>query len=453
VSREILKKTLVTLIVGISILALGVRQAEASGSVARFEQTYGGTKRQEAFCVIQTNDGGYALAGYTDSYGAGGADFWLVKTDASGNEQWNRAYGGPNDDEARCVIQTNDGGYALAGYTDSYGAGGADFYLVKTDSRGNELWSKTYGGPKDDVAYSVVQTNDGGYALAGYTQSFGVGHGATNYWLLRTDSAGTELWNRTFGGGGDDRCYSLIKTADGGYALAGKTSSFSIGFSQLWLVKTDANGNEIWNQTYGGYFDNLAYSVIQTSDGGYALAGSTDAAGAGGVDMFLVKANSTGYEAWNRTYGGSGYDEAWSVVQTKSDGGYALGGSTTSYGAGFADFYLVKTDSSGNLQWNQTYGGPSNDTCYSMIQTSDGGYALAGYTESYGPGPANFWLVKTDQNGVVPEFPSIDIPILFIAMTLTMVVIRKKLVREQSAPRSLNGDGKPTYVTIFRKIV
>jgi predicted secreted protein len=401
VSRALLQKALVMFMIGISILTLGIQRAEASGSVYGWEQTYGGTKSQEAFCVIQTSDGGYALAGFTESYGAGAANFWLVKTDASGNEQWTRTYGGSKDDEARCVIQTSDGGYALAGYTTSFGAGGADFWLVKTDARGNELWAKTYGGPGDDVAYSVVQTSDGGYALAGYTT---LAAGNTNYWLVRTDSDGNEVWNKTFGGGGDDVCYSMIKTDDGGFALAGKTSSFSIGFSDLWLVKTDAYGNEIWNQTYGGYFDNLAYSVIQTSDEGYALAGTTDAAGAGGVDMFLVKANSTGDEAWNKTYGGPGYEEAWSVVQTKPDGGYALGGSTTSYGAGGSDFWLVKTDSNGNTLWNQTYGGARNDTCYSMIQTSDGGYALAGSTASYGPGPLNFWLVKTDQNGAVSEF-------------------------------------------------
>jgi hypothetical protein len=425
--------------IGISILTLGIQRAEASGSVDGFEQTYGGTKSQQAFCVIQTNDGGYALAGYTQSYGVGTANFWLVKTDASGNEQWTRTYGGSKDDEARCVIQTSDGGYALAGYTTSFGAGGADFYVVKTDARGNEQWAKTYGGPKDDVAYSVVQTSDAGYALAGYTQSYGVG--VANYWLVRTDADGNELWNKTYGGLGDDRCYSVIKTDDGGFALAGKTSSFSIGFSDLWLVKTDAYGNEIWNQTYGGYFDNLAYSVIQTSDGGYGLAGTTDAAGAGGVDMFLVKANSTGYEEWNNTYGGPGYEEAWSVVQTKSDGGYALGGSTTSYGPpGASHFWLVKTDSKGNILWNQTYGGLRNDTCYSMIQTSDGGYALAGSTASYGPGPLNFWLVKTDQNGVVPEFSSIDILILFVAATLTVAVTRKKFTRRQSVPAPLNSE-------------
>ena len=201
--------------------------------------------------------------------------------------EWNKTYGGANGDLAYSVIQTNDGGYALAGYTASFGAVLIDFWLVKTDSAGNLVWSQTYGGANFDEAYSMIQTSDGGYALAGYTESFGAG--AADFWLVKTDSAGNLVWSRTYGGANGDVAYSVIQTSDGGYALACMTASFGAGWSDFWLVKTDSTGNMIWSQTYGGANDDVAYSVIQTNDGGYALAGFTKSFGAGGQDFWLVK--------------------------------------------------------------------------------------------------------------------------------------------------------------------
>jgi hypothetical protein len=416
-------KAFALLLICMSILAFNLQRAESSGSSAtEFSKTYGGTKRDEAYSVIQTSDGGYALAGFTSSYGAGGYDFYLVKTDANGNIQWYQYYGGAEDEEAHCVIQTSDGGYALAGYTESYGAGGADFWLVKTDKNGYELWNRTYGGAKDDIAYSVVQTGDGGYALAGYTESYGAG--LANFWLVKTDANGNALWNRTYGGTGSDDAYSLIKTNDGGYALVGMTGSYGVGDGDFWLVKTDANGTGLWNQTYGGVFTDIAYCVIQTSDGGYALAGYTESFGAGGDDFWLVKTDATGNLDWNQTYGGGGSDIAYSVIQT-GDGGYALAGYTESYGAGGADFGLVKTSADGSELWSHTFGGPKDDVAYCVIQTSGGGYALAGYTESFGAGVANMWLVKTDENGV-PEFPSFSILLLLLLVTFMFAIVLKK---------------------------
>ena len=303
-----------------------------------WNQTYGGPGDDEAYSVIQTSDGGYALAGYTNSSGAGGYDFWLVKTDPNGIMQWNRTYGGTGDDEAYSVVQTSDG-YALAGYTMSFGAGSADFWLVKTNLSGIMQWNRTYGGAGDDEAYYVVQTSDGGYALAGYTTSFGPNR-FWNFWLVKTDPNGNIEWNRSYGRGVEDEAYSVIQTADGGYALAGRTYlSVGAGYD-FWLVKTDSNGDMQWNQTYDLRLDDEAYSVVQTN-GGYALAGYTGSFGAGGYDFWLVKTNLSGIMQWNRTYGGAGDDVAYYVVQT-SDGGYALAGYTSSYGVGGYDFYLVK---------------------------------------------------------------------------------------------------------------
>jgi predicted secreted protein len=256
----------------------------------------------------------------------------------------------------------------------------------------------TYGGTNDDRAYALVQTSDGGYALAGWTNSFGAG--SYDFWLVKTDAAGTMQWNTTYGGTASDRAYALVQTTDGGYALAGNTQSFGAGWSDFWLVKTDASGNMMWNQTYGGTDWDYAYALVQTTDGGYALAGYTDSFGAGGSNFWLVKTDTNGNMQWNMTYGGTNDDRVYALVQT-SDGGYALAGWTNSFGAGGSNFWLVKTDTNGNMQWNQTYGGTNNDQAYALVQTTDGGYALAGYTYSFGAGSYDFWLVETDASGNV----------------------------------------------------
>jgi parallel beta-helix repeat protein len=349
-----------------------------------WNKTYGGTAIDEVYSVVQTSDGGYALAGYTGSYGAGSYDFWLVKTDSSGTAQWNKTYGGTGADYAYSVVQTSDGGYAIAGWTNSSGAGNFDFWLVKTDSSGTMQWNKTYGGTSIDYCFSLIQTDDGGYALAGHNSDF---------WLVKTDSSGTAQWNKTYGGISTERAYSVVQTSDGGYAISGETSSYGAGNLDFWLVKTDSSGTAQWNKTYGGANLDDMCSVVQTVDGGYALAGSTLSFGAGGLDFWLVKTDSSGTAQWNKTYGGASYERSCSLIQD-SDGGYALAGYTYSFGAGNYDFWLVKTDSSGTAQWNKTYGGTDADLGQSLVKTGDGGYAFAGYTHSFGAGDYDAWLIK-----------------------------------------------------------
>jgi hypothetical protein len=198
-----------------------------------------------ARALIRTIDGGYALVGWTSSFGAGYGDFWLVKTDGNGNAQWNKTYGGTNGDAAYALVQTTEGGYALAGYTGSFGAGNRDFWLVKTDASGTMQWNKTYGGTGDDAASTMVQTVDGGYALAGYTWSFGV-NWLPDYWLVKTDSSGNMQWSRNYGGTESDYANALVQTVDGGYALVGDTLSFGAGSYDIWLVKTDIESGLAW---------------------------------------------------------------------------------------------------------------------------------------------------------------------------------------------------------------
>ena len=273
----------------------------------------------------------------------------------------------------------------MAGVTGSSGAKAYDFWLLKTDSSGNETWSKTFGGYNYDTAYSVRQTADGGYIMAGYARSFG--RGGDDVWLVKTDSSGNEMWNKTFGGSSNDAAYSVQQTADGGYIMTGYTDSFGAGNSDAWLVKTDSSGNETWNKTFGSSGSDTGYSVQQTADGGYVMA-ATAYFGAGNNDAWLVKTDSSGNETWNKTFGGSNFDTAVSVQQT-TDGGYIMARYTASFGAGNNDAWLVKTDSSGNETWNKTFGGSSNDAAESVQQTADSGYIMAGYT-----GPSECWLIK-----------------------------------------------------------
>jgi hypothetical protein len=407
------------------------------GASSMWSQTYGGTGGSMAHSVIATPDGGYALAGYTGSFGANGVDFWLVKTDAFGNMQWNKTYGGTGADAAWSLVATSDGGYALAGkwnYTTYHSEiHDGDCWLVKTDASGNMEWNKTYEGTEHlgEHTGSLVATSDGGYALAGYTSSFGDGGG--DFWLVKTDASGNMEWNKTYGGTQFESASSVIATSDGGYALAGYTSSFEAGGgSDFWLVKTDALGNMEWNRKYGGTRVEGASMVIATPDGGYALAGSTQSAfGSADADFWLVKTDSSGNMEWNGTYGGTSFDFASSLVAT-SDGGYALAGRTESHIAGYSDFWLVKTDASGNMQWNQTYGGTGDNWAYSLVATSDGGYAIAGETSNFGPGSCGFWLVKTDEFGVVPEFSSWFAPLLVLAAAVPILIYRKRLLRTRS---------------------
>ena len=341
--------------------------------------------------VQQTTDGGYILTGLTSSYGAGGSDAWLIKTDSNGQKEWSRTFGGWVADTASTVQQTTDGGYILAGLTVSYAVDdhNSDAWLIKTDSEGEEEWSRVFGGSSYDEFLSVQQTTDGGYILAGSTESYGAGR--RDAWLIKTDSKGNEEWSQTFGGSSYEEAFSVQQTTDGGYILVS-----SAGENGAWLIKTDSEGKEEWSRTFG---EGIVYSVQQTSDDGYILAGLyivDDTEDDDNLDAWLIKTDSKGEEEWRKTFGGLHIDYARSVQQT-TDGGYIIAGFTGSdvekYGA-----WLIKTDSKGEEEWNEIFGSPTIDDLQevkSVQQTSDGGYILTGTTTPYSYKNFNVpWLIK-----------------------------------------------------------
>jgi hypothetical protein len=292
----------------------------ATGPSSHFCKAISGPESESGKSLIQTSDGGYAIAGFTYSFSAGETDVYVVKLDAHGNLQWTRTIGGENKDMGLSLIQTSDGGYAIAGYTPSFGAGGGDVYVVKLDANGNLQWTKTIGGPKDDQGFSLIQTSDGGYAIAGATQSFGAGE--WDVYVVKLDAKGNLQWTKTIGGPASEEGYSLIQTSDGGYAIAGSTSSFGAGAKDVYVVKLDAKGNLQWTKTIGGPKGEWGSSLIQTSDGGYAIAGVTSSFGAGDEDVYVFKLDKNG-------------NACCAVSQTSRVGsGGRLGSATPSIGSG-----------------------------------------------------------------------------------------------------------------------
>jgi hypothetical protein len=365
----------------------------------KFNETFGGDNTDKGHSVSQTLDGGYIVAGTTNSYGPGFADFWLIKTDEMGVEQWNKTFGGSDDDYGQSVQQTSDGGYIIVGSTNSYSAGLSDVWLVKTDSSGYEEWNNSFGGIDTDYGRTGHETSDGGYIIMGETRSYGAG--GSDAWLIKTDSLGNEEWNSTLGSSSTDVGSWGQQTADGGYIMAGNTNNASPSFNAL-LIKTNETGVEQWNKTFGGTDYDSANSVQQSSDGGYIITGYVSSFGDIFGDVWLIKTDDLGVEQWNKSFGGGAPDEGHSINQT-TDGGYIIAACTESYGPAGKNVWLIKTDSSGNEEWNKTFGGTQFDHGDSVRQTSDGGYIITGETWSYGPfGDA--WLIKTNQSGEIEFF-------------------------------------------------
>ena len=356
-------------------------------------RAYGGQADDYCLSVQQTSDGGYVMTGTTKSYGEGQADVYLVRVSSAGDTLWTRTFGGTSDDVGYSVRQTSDGGYIIVGGSSSFGSG-SQVFLVKTDSSGDHEWDRLYGyADHDEYGASVQQTSDGGYIMAGRTSD-----NSGDVFIVKTDGLGNTVWYDSKGyDNSNEDAASVQQTSDGGYILVGTTFQHDAQ-GDVWLVKIGADGGTGWYNHFGGAAADLGKSVRQTTDGGYIIAGVTASYGAGSADVYLVKTDAGGNQLWLKTFGGAEGDGGWSVQQT-TDGGYIIAGYTISYGAGSGDVYLMKTDGDGNQQWYRTLGGSAPDEGFSVQQTADGGYVIAGATESYGAGGLDFYLIKTDSDG------------------------------------------------------
>ena len=370
------------------VAAFTLLHSTSSLAMITFEMTFGGPNSDGAGTVLQTPDEGYIILGQADDFDLRGS-LYLIKTDSLGDTMWteNHTAHTPSCDGEPALDQTSDGGYVAVGYTS-----GNEVRLVKMDSLGDVTWSKTFPAATNQYGHSVQQTLGGGYIIAGH--SFPL-PGKVN--VIKTDPSGSLLWQNTYGGGGEDAGWSVCETFDGHYVIAGGTYSF--GPSQdVYLIKMDSLGDTTWTKTYGSAARDAAKCVKQTPDGGYIITGYTFAPGT--TDVYLVKTDSLGDSLWAKLYGGIHADGGESVDQTL-DGGYIITGKTASFGAGGYDLYLIRTDSIGDTIWTRTYGGSLNDVGKSVRQTQDGGYIIAGYTESSGAGGFDVYLIKTDENGLV----------------------------------------------------
>ncbi|MFH1321539.1 MAG: T9SS type A sorting domain-containing protein [Bacteroidota bacterium] len=369
---------------------------ESFAQLKYLQKAFGEVDEDNLVFVQPTFDGGYIFAGYTDNFGAGSYDYYLVKTDAAVQIEWSKIYGGPDWDFIMRVQQTADSGYVMVGYTWSFGAGQYDAYVVKTDVNGDEQWSKTYGGADIDYGHGIIQTMDGGYMITGSTQSFGAG--SEDVYMIKTDADGNTEWTKTYGGTSLDYGNITYQTADSGYVVVGTTYGLGAGNSDVFLLRTDVNGGFLWSKAYGGAsFDN-GISFRQTPDGGYIICGYTESFGEGNTDAYVIKTDSTGNLEWSKTYGGQEQDDAdW--IELTDDGGYILSGYTASFGGGNGDAYLIKLDMNGNPAWTKAYGGQYMDVGKSVLQTPDGGFIITGTTKSFGPGDYDGFVIKTDASG------------------------------------------------------
>jgi hypothetical protein len=360
-----------------------------------FQKTFGENGSDYGHAVQQTSDGGFIIVGITLGFGTSNVDVYLIKTNDRGDTLWTKTFGETEWDFAYSVQQTSDGGYIIVGAILSLSVGDYDVLLIKTDSSGNILWTKIFGGTGDDSGSSVQQTSDGGFIIVGTTSNFGSGD--KDVYLIKTDNNGGIIWTNTFRRLMWNSGNSVQQTSDGGYIIVGDTKD-PFSESYVYLIKTDSSGDSLWTKTFGGTDDDSGGSVQQTSDGGYIITGVTKSFGAGYEDAYLIKTDANGDSLWTKTFGGTNSESGSSVQQT-SDGGYIFTGRTISFGAGGSDVYLVKTDGSGNTLWTKTFGGAGNDKGNSVQQTSDGGYIIVGDTESFGPGDLDVYLIKTDANG------------------------------------------------------
>ncbi|MBD3285852.1 T9SS type A sorting domain-containing protein [candidate division WOR-3 bacterium] len=353
-------------------------------------KTYGGEQQDTAYSVCPTSDGGYVIAGITNSMGAGDCDGYLVKTDSAGNLDWEQTYGSEFADGFFNVLETSDGHYLVSGWT-SITPFNTDSWLVKVDALGNVVWEKTYGGGDIDSTIGMVPTHDGNYLAVGYSVSYAT-EGYADAWVLKFDpETGDTLWAKTYNysTGSGDFFVSGCQTPDDGFLFTGATS-VAVGNWDTYVVKTDSFGVPMWSRSYHwGVYDRV-FSACQTSDGSYLITGT---ANLGQGEVLILKMDEAGDTVWTKLYGGEGEDRSWGICPS-GDTMFFVSGRTSSFGSGGYDLWILAIDTEGDTLWTDTYGGTGDEWCYFPIMNAKGNLMLPAYTTSWGAGGADFWLLE-----------------------------------------------------------
>jgi hypothetical protein len=439
------KKTYIIILFTFFLLILPV---SAHPGEIIWQQTLGGPAEEWGYSLDSTADGGIISVGITHSLDASGTDeqrngdLWVNRLDKNGNLLWDRAFGGSETDYGLSVRTISDDGFIIVGTTGSNNGnisgyyGNGDLMVLRLSSSGNPLWHKVYGGNQTDEGGDILQTPDGGFILTGYTVSddgdVSGHHGGGDLWIVRLDSSGTIVWQKTYGGSGRDSGSSIIRTSDGGYALTGNTYSSdgditkNQGSSDLWVLKTDDLGNLLWNKTYGGSKLDWGHSLIELSGGDLLVAGVTvssdgDVSINKGVgDIWVLKLTPAGEKIWEKTYGGSFSDNVWNAEPSPSGGAYLVGETFSVDGdfiqsQGDSDLVIFEIDGNGTMVWNLTLGGSQYESGSWVKLLTDGNLVVSGITQSpdgdvsgYTDG-GDLWIVKVNAS-IESEQPIVEIP-------------------------------------------
>lgn len=365
-------------------------------------RSFGGSQNDTPTATALSADGGHILTGRSASFGQGSSSLWVLKTDRYGVPTWEKAFSGPFEESGAAVVATDDGGCVLAGTTSSFGAGLDDLWVLKIDVDGAIEWEKSYGGPDRDWAASLAATSDGGCILAGTTESFGLG--ASDLWVLKLGADGSIGWQKTYGGAYDDYARCVSQSADGGYIVAGETTDFGAGQSDIWIVKLDPGGIVEWEKAYGGWdFDHVS-ALIPTPDDGYALVGSTSSFGAGSSDLWMVKLDFAGAIEWQKTYG-EAYGDYGRALTLNGDS-FMVAGHSEPSGVGSSDFWVLQIAPDGSIDWQKRFGGNDDDRARGLMPLAPPGSLVIGETRSFGPAGDNYWSLRLNPNGTVEFNPS-----------------------------------------------